>query len=72
MKGRRDRAIIAVLLDCGLHRSEVATLNRSSEVYNGRAMAIKTCAKSAKMRQSWDSLASARVECDTLPRNPIW
>jgi hypothetical protein len=40
--------------------------------YMGRAIPIKICAKSAKIRQSWDSLASARVVRDTLPRNPMW
>src|SRR5260370_37207427 len=33
-----------------------------SAAQGGRAMRIKTCAKSAKMRQSRDSLASANVE----------
>src|SRR5713226_3344872 len=32
----------------------------------GRAMRIKTCAKSAKIRQSRESLASASVERDTF------
>jgi len=43
-----------------------------SRAYSGRAMAIKTCAKSAKILQSCDSFASASVERATLPRNPRW
>jgi hypothetical protein len=42
-----------------------------SPAYIGRAAAIRTCAKSAKIRQSRDSFASAKVERDTLPRNPM-
>src|SRR5437870_5549308 len=36
-----------------------------SPAYSGRAMAIKTCPKSAKILQSRDSLASAKVELQT-------
>src|ERR1700680_2766099 len=35
-----------------------------------RAMPINTCAKSAKILQSWDSFASARVGRASLPWNP--
>lgn len=41
-----------------------------SPAYSGRAMEIRTCAKSAKILQSRDSLASANVERATLLRNP--
>jgi hypothetical protein len=36
-----------------------------------RARAMRCCAKSAKMRQSCASLASARVDRETLPRMPM-
>src|ERR1019366_5388627 len=41
-----------------------------SRTYNPRAVAISRWAKSAKMRQSRDSFASASFERATLPRNP--
>ncbi len=46
--------------------------HRESQQLGGRAIPIKTCARSAKIRQSWVSLASANVVRDTLPRNPMW
>jgi hypothetical protein len=45
---------------------------RGSSAYSGRAMAISTRAKSAKMRQSCASLASAKVERVIRPRKPMW
>src|ERR1019366_7856326 len=36
-----------------------------------RKPVVNTCAISAKIRQSWDSFASAKVERETLPRNPM-
>jgi hypothetical protein len=41
-----------------------------SLAYSLRAVAISLWAKSAKMRQSRDSFASASAERATLPRNP--
>jgi len=38
-----------------------------SPAYNGGATPIKTCAKSAKMRQSWDSVAFSAALVSVRP-----
>ena len=47
-----------------------AELLFAEQACNGRAIVISSCAKSAKIRQSCDSLASAKVEMRNLATKP--